>query len=94
MDMKSLSENAEDANRTGLDLLMTDACTALTLLDAAETTSLPENRSRRIEEARKAYKTISSLRGRLVLTASEESRLDDRLSLLRNRLIGVGVHPA
>lgn len=91
MRAKSPAESIAEANVAAVDLLITDAKTALTLLDLAETTSRPEDRSRRIEEAHRAYETIFSALGRLSPTTEQIKVLAGRLKTLKARLRSKGV---
>lgn len=59
MTKRSLAENLSDSNLASVELLITDAKTGLTLLDLAETTKIPEVRSRRIAEAPMLTKRFS-----------------------------------
>lgn len=90
MDSKRVIDNLREANEAGVNLLLTDVETALTFLDAAEVGSNPEDRSRRIRSARKAYETILRLRPRFTLDAAQTAALDKGLKVLRERLIHAG----
>jgi hypothetical protein len=90
MDTKRIDENLHESNEVGIRLLLTDAEIALTLLDTAEASSDAEGRSRRIQEARKAFDSILHLLPRFTLDAAQSEELDVRMSLLRKRLVEAG----
>lgn len=90
-DKKSAGENLSDSTQLGVDLLISDAKTALTFLDLAETTSDSDNRSRRIAEAHHAYRTILAFLPRLQPSAEELQILTNDLQRLAERLNAAGV---
>jgi hypothetical protein len=75
-----------ESHLIGVDLLITDAKTALTLLDLAESSETAELKSRRIEEARDAHETILSFLRRLNPTAEQSAILSAKLHTLKARL--------
>lgn len=79
-----LSRNISESNRIGIELLITDCKTALTLLDLAATTAV-------IEEPQHAYETIVSFRERLSPTPEQEKQLSELLKALKRRLGEIGV---
>jgi hypothetical protein len=91
MDDKSITRTIADSHQAGVDLLITDCRMALTLLDMAETTTLPESRSRQIGEAHHAYDTILHFLHRLSPTAEQAQQLNTQLEKLRTRLRAAGV---
>jgi len=91
MAVDSLSRNISESNRVGIELLITDCRTALTLLDLAATTAVTEDRLRRIKEAQHAYETIVSFRERLSPTPEQEKQLRELLKALKRRLGEVGI---
>jgi hypothetical protein len=91
MKLDSLSENMSESNRIGVELMITDSKTALTLLDLAATTAVPEDRTRRIGEAHVAYRTIVSYRQRLSATPEQDKQLGELLKVLEGRLEEAGV---
>src|SRR5215469_6307641 len=88
---KSLEQNMADTNEATIELLMTDAKTALTLLDLADTTKIAEDRARRIVEARKAYDTIRTFLPRLSPTQEQREALVKDLESIKGRLRAAGV---
>lgn len=90
MDAKRVEDNLRDANEAGVNLLMTDAEIALTFLDAAKITSDAAGAARKIREARRAYDSILHLIPRFTLSEEQSETLDERLSLLRERLRRIG----
>jgi hypothetical protein len=91
MKVDSLGRNISESNRVGIELMITDCKTALTLLDLAGTTAIPEDRTRRIGEAHVAYRTIVSYRERLKATPEQDKHLGELLKVLEGRLEEVGV---
>ncbi|KAA6463195.1 hypothetical protein DYQ86_07710 [Acidobacteria bacterium AB60] len=75
-----------------MDLLITDARLALTLLELAETTKVEEDHRRRIGEATHAYETIVHFLARVTPTKEQLEELNGELTTLRERLSLVGVH--
>lgn len=71
--------------------LLTDAEVGHTLLDAAETTTVSEERERRIQQAHKAYRSILHLLSNLTPDKEQQAELDLTLTSLRERLIAFGV---
>jgi hypothetical protein len=85
------SHEMADVNEASVTLLLTDAEVALTFLDMAEVTSFPESRSRQIGEALTAFRSITKLSPRFVFTREQRRSLDEKLSVLRTRLLDAGV---
>lgn len=90
MKRRSLDQAITDSQQISVELLITDAKTALTLLDLARTTEIPEVRSRRIREALKAYQSILSFLRSLTPTAEQEQVLSRDLETLKRRLNEAG----
>ena len=90
MSTASLAENISGSNFNAVELLITDAKTALTFLDLAATFRVPEDRSRRIAEARRAYETILSFLPRLEPNEAQEEVLSRELQIVKSRLIEAG----
>lgn len=91
MKPKSVAHNIAESNQIGVDLLITDIRTALTLLDLADTTSVSENRVRRIQEAVHAHETIVGFLKRLKPTPEQSATLNHMLPILEHRLKALGV---
>lgn len=75
-----------DSHQVSVELLITDARTANTLLDLAETTAIAEFRSRRIEEAHHAYQSILHFLARLNPTPEQMETLRQEIEKLKARL--------
>ncbi|MBV8632087.1 MAG: hypothetical protein JOZ83_14245 [Silvibacterium sp.] len=88
--MLSHSDIQRRVNSVIAELLLTDTEMALTFLDLADTTRVPENRTRRHKEAKKAYETIMSLIPKVAMKQAERELLDQRLGRLRRRLLKAG----
>lgn len=74
-----------------VELLITDAKTANTLLDLAETTRIAEFRSRRIKEAHDAYQSILYFLARLSPTPDKTESLSKEMEKLKARLTAADV---
>lgn len=90
MNRKSLDEAITDSQQISIELLMTDAKTALTFLDLARTTDIAEIRSRRIAEAVRSYQSILYFLQRLNPTADQNQILSGDLETLKTRLNEAG----
>ncbi|MBV8673351.1 MAG: hypothetical protein JOZ33_07955 [Acidobacteriaceae bacterium] len=84
--MRSISELRERTNEVTAELLLADAEIAMTFLDLADTTRVPENRIRRRREAAKAYQTILKLLPRVDTTEEQKLTLKGRLDQIHRRL--------
>ena len=78
------------ANRASVDFLFTDCDLAMTFLDVAGTTAIPETAQRNRQNARKAYNAILRAIPKLVLSAAERQSIENKLSALRTRLETAG----
>ena len=83
--------NITEANSLTIELLITDAKLALTLMDLAATTNVAADRSRRLGEAQQAYRTILSFVPRVMPTQEQAETLQDLMKTLRTRLRAAGV---
>lgn len=91
---QTISDSAQiisDSNRIGVDYLITDVRLALTLLALADTTHVASHRSRRIDEAFRAYTTVLHLHARLSPTPEQVEELRRELATLKDRLQLAGV---
>lgn len=86
--MEPGTELQERVNAVTVQLLLIDAEMALTMLDAADTTRLAENRIRGRAEARKAYDTILRLVENVEMNDEQRLLLETRLNELCRRLSG------
>ena len=91
MEHKSPAANITEANSLTIELLITDAKLALTLMDLAATTNVAADRSRRLGEAQQAYRTILSFVPRVMPTQEQAETLQDLMKTLRTRLRAAGV---
>lgn len=91
MNTDPIQSNISQANEIGVDLMITDAKTALTLLDLAETTRNPGDRARRVEEAHRAYRTIQRFLARLSPSPGQREVLAEKMKVLAARLRRSGV---
>lgn len=82
--------NPGDGNRIGLEFLFTELDLAMTFLDVAQTTGIQETVARNHRNARTAYDTVLSLLKTLTPTATQQIAIDDRLTVLKTRLLAVG----
>lgn len=83
---RPLDTNISESNNIMVELLITDSKTAMTLLDLAETTRNAQSRSRRITEAKEAYRSILSFLPRVRPTADQAEMLSKGLETLKARL--------
>jgi hypothetical protein len=90
MNRQSSAENISGSDWIGVELLITDAKLGLTFLDLAKTTGNPEFRSRRIAEARRAYRTILFFVAQLELTGEQRQLLSEDLEALEAGLRAAG----
>ena len=86
----SFAATRQDINRTGIELLLTDASVALTFLSIVDTTSNRETAERNMKNARKAYDSVQHLRVGHLLTDAETVTLDSRLAEVKLRLEALG----
>jgi hypothetical protein len=78
------------SNQLGVDFLFTECGLAITFLNVADNTSVPETAQRNRENARKAYDTILRYMPKLVLSAAENKFIEKKLSVVRTRLEDAG----
>jgi hypothetical protein len=81
---------AEKLNRSGVELLMTDADLALTYVEIAETTRNASHSKQAVRDARRAYDVISAKRSEFRFSQEEAERLQAKLSSIRERLTKLG----
>jgi hypothetical protein len=77
-------------NRLGVDFLFTECDLAVTFLNVADNTAIPETVLRNRGNARKAYDTILRYMPKLVLSATETQSIERKLSSIRTRLEAAG----
>ena len=85
--MKTLQELNEQSNKAKVNLLITDAEMALTLLDMARASRIMELKERRTGEALKAYIFIRKHIPTVSLTPSETIVINKKMALLKHRLL-------
>ena len=73
-----------------VDILRADVELALTFTDVARNLSSPNAVAQTIQNARKAYDTISRQRYNLPISQDDSRELDSKLALLQRRLEEVG----
>jgi len=88
--MAAWAKNMDFANRLGVEFMFTDCDLAMTFLDVADTTTIPETAQRNRQNARKAYDAILYYRAKRVLSAAETKSIEDKLTALRTRLEAAG----
>ena len=87
---EGLSETGQQLNATNADFLRIDVETALTFSQMALETDNPEKRDRNRRNARKAYDTITHLRGKVVFTAAQEEHMNEKTEHLKRDLTKLG----
>jgi hypothetical protein len=75
---------------SGFEFLLIDLDVALTLMDVADTTSSEERAQLIHQKARTAYDTVLRLLPKLHLDEAQIKTLDEKLALVRARLIAAG----
>jgi hypothetical protein len=88
--MSDLAAAIFDSHRTGAAFLLTDLDLAMTFLDLANTSRIAGIVRRNRRNARTAYDSVLRFLPRLVLTAAERQRIEEKLSELKGRLEAVG----
>jgi hypothetical protein len=81
---------AEDANNIGVEFLLTDLEIAMTFLDVAEVSRIPETVRRNHQNARDAYDSVLRLLHYVTPDARQQRVIDDKLRTLKARLEAVG----
>lgn len=87
---KSAYKVLEEANRIGVQFLLTDLTAALTFLDLAEGAESSEKQQRNRNHAQSAYETVLRLMPSVSPTDEEFLALDAKLKQLRTRLVNSG----
>jgi hypothetical protein len=77
-------------NRAGVDFIFLDCDLAMTFLNVADTTKIPETVKRNRQKARKAYDTVRHLLPSLLLTIAETQAIERKLLALRTRMEAAG----
>jgi hypothetical protein len=78
-----------DGAGISVTFLLTDLDAAMTFMDVAEVSTIPENIRQGHENARKAYKTVLRLLCN-VHDAMDRKAVTDKLAVLKRRLEAVG----
>lgn len=81
----------DETNRIGVQYLLVEVQTGLTFLNVADTTELPENRARNLQNAFKAYQSVQRMLSQVTLLPEEKLALDSGMEELRSRLNKAGV---
>lgn len=79
-----------ESSRAALEFLLTDLDLAMTFLDLADTSTIPETVQRNRHNARRAYDAVLHHLPKLVLTISERQAIEKKLSVLRMRIETAG----
>ena len=82
-------DNSEE-NRTNIDLLFTNLSLAMAFLEIAETSKNGAAHQRNRNHAWDAQRAALRLLSRVTLTADENQLIQQRLSVLKNRLEAAG----
>lgn len=77
-------------NRKGVDFIFLDCDLAMTFLNVADTSKIPETVKRNRQKARKAYDTVRHFLPSLLLTTDETEAIEKRLLALRTRMEAAG----
>jgi hypothetical protein len=88
--MSGFRGNFADLNQIGVDFLLTDLDLAMTFMDIAAASHIPETILRNHNNARKAYDAVEHLLGKLTPDAGQRQEIDTKLALLKTRLQAVG----
>jgi hypothetical protein len=80
----------EQANRIGIEFLVTDLDVGLTFLQTAEITRLVSTRERDLEKALVVYRTVTRLLPRVVLSEDDWTEINEKLEELRTKLENAG----
>ena len=78
------------SSNPGVNFLLVDLDTALTFMDVAHSTHLPETATRNHDNARRAYETVRRLLPRVGADAVQQQTIREKLAYLRTRLETVG----
>ena len=78
---------AKNLESTFIGLLLTDIDVAITFLNVAATTQVGENAERNYRNAQRAYDQIVARVQAVTLTEEEQAVFEEKLGLLRSRLI-------
>ena len=89
--MKSFGELKDETNHAGVEFLFTELGSCDTFLNVADTTKLAETRSRNLENAHVANKSLLRYRTRLLFDAAKQSEYETRLTELARRLMEAGL---
>lgn len=79
-----------DLNKSGVEFLLTELQTALTFMDIADTSRIPETVKRNHENAHKAYETVQRLMGYLIPNETQQALIVQRITQLKARLEAAG----
>ena len=84
-----IPELTEALNKSGVEFLIADLDTALTLVDVADSSGIAEVRQRRYRSALRAYNSVVRLLRRVRPDAEQQGRIDLKLAAIRERLNAV-----
>ena len=80
-----------DLNQSGVQFVLTDLAVALTLLDVAATSTVPDTMTRNYENARHAYYTVLRHLQHLTPDTQQQKEIDRRLLLVKQGLQAAGI---
>ena len=87
----SMAEDSNgDSNETSVQFLLMDLDLALTFMDAAKVTGDEETMRRNYENARASFDNVLRLLQCLTPSAAEQLIIDNKLAILKLRLLAVG----
>ncbi|HEV2462811.1 MAG TPA: hypothetical protein VGT04_03330 [Acidobacteriaceae bacterium] len=92
MEPKPAAANISESSLIGGEFLISDARTALTLLDLSQSAASTGIHARRVGEAYKAYRSVLSFMQRLDPTAEQMNILNNEVETLAQRLKAAGMH--
>jgi hypothetical protein len=90
MSIRRIAKKLSESNTGLAAMLIADADKALIDLDVIRHDSSAEEQSRKLDEGLIAYNAIFERLPRFTLSAEQIIKLDDRMSVLRERLIDAG----
>lgn len=91
MSVKSTRQVMEESNRVGVQFLLADIAAALTFLNVADVTQSRDTRQRNRGNALHAYHAVLRHLPKVSPSNEEKSALDDKLEILKNRLVASGL---
>lgn len=87
------SDLLRQSNQVGIQFLLTEIRTGLTLLHMARTAATEESRDQNFIHSRKAYASALRLQSRVTLNREDKLELEARMTELRDALTAAGYWP-